>query len=96
MIVLRYVRRLKHGRGSEALALVKAEVERHPPPHAARFYSNYIAPGPTLVMEYEFESLAELEMYRAEWSADPESAAFGAKLMELLEGETDVEIWRLE
>jgi len=95
MFVNRFTRIVKKGHYDEAVALVKSEIERFPPPHATRLYSGYAAPTDTLLIEFEFESLEELGKFWEDWFADPESEKHREKINDLTETGGDNEIWSL-
>lgn len=96
MIVERSTCTVKHRPGAmeELAALVKSECEKEG--LSSRVYTPQKAPHDTLVIEWEFESLAESEKYWAEWWAKPETAAFVEKWYALTESGGSTEIWNLE
>jgi len=85
MVMNRFTRIIKKGHFDQAVALVKSEIERFRAPQAIRLYSGFAAPIDTLVMEFEFENLAELDKHWADWYADPESQNFRDKFDEITE-----------
>ena len=95
MIVGRVSARVKFGRMEEAVALVKAEWQRYPLPHATRIYTSNLGPTDTLVLEFEFESMAEYEKFFAGWGADPGTAVYAQGVGELLDPGGTSEIWDL-
>jgi len=94
MIVERSTVKVKQGCMEELVALAKSEGEKEG--WSCRIYSPNKAPRDTLVVEWEFESLAESEKYWAEWWAKPETAALMEKWYALTERGGNEEIWNLE
>lgn len=99
MIVDRRTFNVKRGCLEELLTLVKAEQERirqqYSYTHALRNYTPLVAPFGTLVIEGEWESLADYEKFWNEWPASPEGSAFMKKWSEMLEHGGTHEIWEL-
>ncbi|TEU17258.1 MAG: hypothetical protein E3J25_02210 [Anaerolineales bacterium] len=94
MIVQRSTFKVKQGCMEELVALNKSEREKEG--LSCRIYSPNKAPHGTLVIEWEFESLAESEKYWAGWWAKPETAAFVEEWYALTESGGSTEIWNLE
>jgi hypothetical protein len=95
MIVNRRTFAMKRGCMEEVVALVKADWERNSWPHARRLYTPNIAPFGVMVVELEFENLAEYEKSWAEWFASPEGVAFMEKWVTLTRSSGTNEIWNL-
>ena len=94
MIVKQTTFRVKRGDMDELVELHKRapKLEEHP---VARFYTPKYAPGDVAVLEFEFESLADIEAYEQEWHALPETPAFLAEFMDCVEHVVSVEVWEL-
>jgi hypothetical protein len=100
MIVNRRTFYVKQGRMQELIELIKAEgqaeKERGGYLGSLRIYTPNIAPFGVVVVDWQYESLAEHEKGWAEWAARPTTAAFMQKWMELTEPTGLNEIWDLE
>ena len=95
MLVNRRTFMVKNGHWDEAVAMGVAEVQRVGLPHASRVYAPEIGPFSTLVLEADFESLAEYEEFWAEYFASPEAVEFNEKWDTVTESGGTNEIWRL-
>ncbi len=65
MIVNRRTWLVKRGCMEEAIAVTEANMERITFPHASRGYASNIGPTSRVVLEAEFENLAEYEAFWA-------------------------------
>jgi hypothetical protein len=104
MIVERQVLITKLGKMNEVLEIVKAEQERVQQAYsvsdsvsagASRNYVPYIGPFNQIVLEYEWNDMAEREAFWSAWEASPEAKAIRKKWEQLLEPGGGVELWRL-
>ena len=95
MIVQRWMFNVKQGRMEEAVAVILVEIEKSCPPNT-RVFTSHIGHRDVLDVDFEFESLAELEKFWAEWQARPETPAFGGKWDDLTERGATNETWHLE
>jgi len=77
----------------EAVALSKSFAESTG--ITVRHYTPNVGPRDTLVLDDEFESLAEMESFWKEWFAKPDSPAFLEKWLALMETGGTTEIWNL-
>jgi len=98
MIVNRMVFNFKPGKVMEAVELVKAggDYGLPEPPHGLRIYWPNISSYDQVVIEVEFENLAEHEEYWRTWWSSPRSEEWVEKWMELREAGSGEEIWNLE
>lgn len=94
MIVQRTTVKVKRGCMQEAVALCKSFDESGG--ITCRTYTSRIGRHDTLVVDHEFESLAEMEKVWAEWRANPDYPAFLEKWLALAERGGYTEIWNLE
>ena len=95
MLVNRITIVSKVGHRGDLQAVLKEWVEWINHPHPVRIYTPNIAPGNAVVIETEFESLAEMESTFAEWFANPEYLEFNRKFEELRDGSITQEVWNL-
>jgi hypothetical protein len=102
VIVQRFSIKAKPGYRQEAIDLVLSEVkaqrERGNYMHAFRAYAPQFSGQPErqLLLEWEFEDLADFESMWDEWFALPTSPAYMEKWHELVEqGTATNEIWHL-
>jgi hypothetical protein len=95
MLVNRRTFLVRRGCFDEAVAMMVAEVQRVGIPHACRLYVPEIGPFSTVVLEVEFESLAEYEEFWAEYFASAEGVAFNEKWGEVTESAGTNEVWEL-
>jgi len=77
----------------EAAALCKSFAESAG--STVRIYSDNVGPHDTLVVDMEFEGLAERGKFWPEWVAKPDSAAFMEKWRAVTERGGTCEIWNL-
>ena len=96
MIVERFFFYPKPGRWGDLAALMKAEIQRYPGPHAHRLYSRDIGSGGSMCEEFEFESYGEREKFWADWHADSGTPAFNEEYYELVVRTHTNELWTLE
>ncbi len=61
-----------------------------------RAYTPYISPGDEVVMEFEYENLAEFEKVSAEMGSQPDAAGWYEKFRELIEPGGFFEVWKVE
>ena len=94
MIVQRITWKVKQGCMQELVALAKSFVESAG--ITCRTYTSRIGRHDTLVGDNEFESLAEMEKFSAEWFARPDTPAFLEKWFALTERGGYTEVWNLE
>lgn len=99
MLLDRRVFIVKLGKMEEVLELLKAEQARVQQAYdfsgATRNYVNVVAPHNQLVLEAEWNNLAEWEAFWSAWQASPEAKAFMKKWLPLLEPGGWSELWRL-
>lgn len=95
MIVQRITVHCKPGKVNEAIALVKEEIANSNFPHAVRMYTPQVDANNTTINEYEFENIAELEQFWANWETRPETAVFHEKYRPLIEPDMVNEIFDL-
>ena len=95
MYVYRVTRVVKKGHFEGAIALIQAEMERYPAPHGVRMFSGYAAPIDTIMIDFDFKSLDEMEKHWAGWMTDPETAKFYQKFDAVTEASGANEIWNL-
>ena len=95
MIVNRFTRIVKNGCMQQAIELVQAEIERVGTPDATRVCTAYAGPSSVLIIDFDFDSIAEMDQYWSAWRADPESTVFGDAFNKLTEAGGGSEIWRL-
>jgi hypothetical protein len=99
MIVERQVLIVKRGKMNEVLEIVKAEQVRVQQAYgvsgASRNYVPYVGPFNQIVLEYEWNDMAEREAFWSAWEASPEAKAIWKKWEHLLEPGGGVELWRL-
>jgi hypothetical protein len=79
----------------EAVALLKAEIERAPSPGVIRVYTPNVTPLDVLAIENEWESVAQSEKWWTEHNADPGTADFYKRWHELRAGGGTNEFWNL-
>jgi hypothetical protein len=100
MIVTRLTFNVKQGRMQEAAEHVAKEIaaERERSGYAGRtrVYTSSIGQFNQLVIEWEYENLAEHENFWAEWRARPTTPAFFEKWAEMTVGTGKNEIWDLQ
>jgi hypothetical protein len=84
MIVQRITYTLKPGCMQEAVAMVTAEIEKEPPPHAVRVYSPGTGSWDEITLEFEFESVAQSDEHWEQWLAKPGTTEYLAKFNELM------------
>ena len=91
MIVRRSFHPVIPGKMKEAIAFLK-DLNA---PRPLRVYTSQIGEAfGTLCLEIEYESLADLETFSAEWNATPEAAAFWEKWYQFTKpGSGHAEIW---
>lgn len=99
MLVDRRVFMVKGGKMDEVLELLKAEQARVRQAYnysgATRNYASYVGTFGQLVLESEWNDLAEWEAFWSEWGASPEGIAFQEEWGPLLESGGRVELWTL-
>ena len=95
MVVNRFTRIVKNDCMQQAIEVVKAEIQRAGTPHATRVCTAYAGPNNVLIIEFEFEDIAELDQYWTTWFADPASTAFNEALNKLTKAGGANEIWNL-
>jgi hypothetical protein len=99
MLLDRRVFIVKFGKMAEVLELLKAEQARVQQAYgfsgATRNYVNVVAPNNHLVLEREWNNLAEWEAFWSAWQASPEGKAFLEKWSPLLEPGGWGELWQL-
>ena len=102
MIVERWTIPRESGKADQVLAMLKERDQKLPapiPPHARRIYKRLFAEGGEIVVETEWESLAELEaFYVQNWSALPEDVLgdWKARFSAVTRAGGACEIWQLE
>ena len=94
MIVERNTWKAKPGHVEDLMALVKSEASKEGMSY--RVYTGMTGPANTVVVEFEFESLAAYEAFWAKWRAKPETPSFLVKWGELDENEGSTELLTLE
>jgi len=94
MIVERQTWNVKRGCRQELVAFCKSFAESAG--LTTRIYTDNVAPHGTLVLENEFESLAEMESFWKEWFARAVTPADIEKWFALTERGGYTEIWDLE
>jgi hypothetical protein len=99
MLLDRRVYIVKLGKMAEVLELLRAEQARMQQAYdlsgATRNYVNVIAPHNHLVVEAEWNNLAEWEAVWSAWQASPEKVVFLKKWLPLLEPGGWGELWQL-
>jgi hypothetical protein len=95
MVVSRITVNIKPGRLEEAVAVLRAEVERAQSPGATRIYWGGVAPLDVVAIESEYESEAQYETWSAEHWADPGTAVFMKHWNELRAGGGTNQLWTL-
>jgi hypothetical protein len=95
MLVHRTTFVVKVGKRDEAVEVLKSGADYLEKVPTFRVYGSSIGPRDTLVLELEFENLAEYERFWDEWFATPESAAVMEKWVQLREPGGTSEIWQL-
>jgi hypothetical protein len=93
MFAHRLTFRVKTGHMDEALEMIKGEIAKGGAP--SRVYQSYISPGNVIIQDLEFESLAELQAFWAEWFSKPETAEFVQKWDQLVESTVTNEVWQI-
>ena len=68
------------------------KVENHP---VVRLYTPKYSTHGVATIEFEFDSVADIEPYEAEWHALPETPAFMAEFMACVECVVSDEVWEL-
>ncbi len=94
MIVQRFTWKVKTGYLDKFIELLKAESVKDPQ-LTWRIYTPNIGEYDAVAEEFEFENLAVLEKFWAEWSAKPETEEFVQKYDECREPGGDTTIWDL-
>lgn len=99
MIVNRQSIHVRPGRMQDAVKLaakeIAAERERSGYTGRARICTSSIGQFDQMAIEWEYENLAEYEMFWADWSARPTTPEFMKKWLELTKGGGTNEIWDL-
>ena len=98
MIVNHRTLNVKPGRTQEAVELITAEIaadRERGYSGAVRIYTPSIGRFDQLAVEWEYEDLAEYEKGWAEWRAQPTTAEFMKKWLQLTKGGGINEIWDL-
>ena len=90
MLVQRNTTYVKRGKRDEFVELVKAEAENNPPPRWARVCRAVFGPWDVVVIEWEFEDLAE---YEAFWEAWTPSEGFWEKYNDCTARGGSSELW---
>jgi len=93
MILERFVWKVKQGCMQEAVALSKSFAESAGT--TCRIYTSNIGPHSTLVIDQEFETLAQRGKFWVEWDARPETPALWEKWLAVTETGGYTEIWNL-
>ena len=93
MIVQRVTHKVKQGCMEELVALGNSFIESTG--RTVRRYTPNVGRFDTLVGDHEFEGLAEMEKFWAEWHARPDTPAFMEKWFALTETGGTTEIWNL-
>jgi hypothetical protein len=100
MLVNRRTIRVKPGRTEELVALVKAEqvvdTERASVISTLRVYTPIFGQFDQVIFEWDYKSLADYEKQWAEWEAQPTTAGFMSKWLELVEPGMTNEMWTVE
>ena len=99
MLVQRNIEQVKVGWGKEYAELLKSITEYGPaPPHGWRVYqATDFAPWCTVVIEFEFESMAEREAWWGSWSGDtPRIREWYDKRKELVKQGGRSELWSMD
>jgi len=96
MLVNRRTFTVRKGRTAELLELLKDAYERWPPAHAHRVYTPQFGQYDQLVMEGEWESLAEYEARWAEIRASDDWGPFMKKWQKLTRAGGTNEMWTLQ
>ena len=94
MIVQRATWKAKPGHVEDLIALLKSESSKEGMSY--RVYTTLSGSHETMVVEWEFESLAAQEAFWAKRSAKPETPSFMVKWRELTENEGSTEFLTLE
>ena len=92
MIVHRSMTNVKRGRMEEIVTLIKAEDELYPPPHERRICWPQFGPWQVLVLEWEFEDMAEQQAWWAGWTPSP---SFWDQFNDCSAGGGTIEIWNI-
>ncbi len=99
MLADRWIFSAKEGKMEEAIALANAErtriLQETNYTGAFRIYLSYIGDSNKLVVETEWNNLAEWETWWANWRESPEGTAFQEKWTSLLEADGRIEVWSL-
>ncbi len=96
MIVERFTIPIKPGNLEDALNLLKEGKKNIWPFFSCRIYSPYFSQSDTLVVDNDFEDMAEHEKLWEQLSAKEEWTAFIEKWDELRAGQSTHHIWGLD
>ena len=99
MIADRWIFKAKEGKMEEAVALATAErariLQETDYSGAFRIYVSHDSDIGKVIVETEWNNLAEQETWWAKWRESPEGTAFQEKFFINIESNEDVEIWSL-
>lgn len=97
MIVQRTTVKARRGQTENAVELVLSEMARSDAARSCRVYTPMFSGQrtETLILEWEYEDLAEREQAWADWTALPTTPAFIKQWRELTEGTLSTEIWEM-
>ena len=95
MIVQRITFQVKPDAEDNVVELLKQARATGENPDRMRIYTPSIAPLDVVVAELDFENLAELEVFWAEWFAAPETVAFMEAWNAVMGGGGSNEVWTL-
>ena len=85
-----------HGQSEAAIDLLRSEARTIDWPHGLRFYSDSITTFNTVVMEADYDNLAQYEAMWNEWFSRPTTPAFFEKWIQLTQTGGKNEIFELE
>jgi len=96
MLVHRVTFELKMGADQKAIEMLKEAQTMIKAPHGVRIFNSYIGgTGSVVVYDLEFENVAELEAFWAEWFALPGTPAFMERWHELLATNSSNSVFRV-
>ena len=95
MIVHHMTWKAKPGQENALVEMIKEGFAMHPAPHGRRIFTPDIGANNRVVIDIEFENLAEYEAYWEEWNSKPELPAFAERWLKLVESGGGSETWNV-
>jgi hypothetical protein len=95
MIIERFTYQVKPYRLQEAIALVQEERNHSPRKEHIRIYHTMFGTMDQLVLEFEFDDLAQHAEHWDQWFGSERAAPFGEKWRDLIESGAQREIFRV-